>query len=104
MKKLIRILLVLVLALGMCSFASAEGSKYYGGYDDTIDATIVVYQRSSQGDASNIWWWDFCREYFGINFTVTQSSDSTTLKSTMFASGDMVDVFYQFFMSSGLVV
>ncbi len=104
MKKLISLLLVLVLALGMCSFASAEGSKYYGGYDDTIDATIVVYQRSSQGDAANIWWWDFCREYFGIDFTVTQSSDSTTLKSTMFASGDMVDVFYQFFMSSSLVV
>jgi len=104
MKKLVSLLLVLVLALSVCSFASAEGSKYYGGYDDTIDATIVVYQRSSQGDAANIWWWDFCREYFGINFDVTQSSDSTTLKSTMFASGDMVDVFYQFFMSSGLVV
>ncbi len=106
MKKLLSILLVLVLVLSACSFAYAEESagKYYGGYDDTIDATIVVYQRSNQGDAADIWWWDFCREYFGINFDVTQSSDSTTLKSTMFASGDMVDVFYQFFMSSSLVV
>jgi len=104
MKKLLSLLLVLVLALGVCSFASAEGGKYYGGYDDTISATIAVYQRSSQGDAANIWWWDFCREYFGIDFTVTQSNDSTTTKSTMFASGDMVDVFYQFFMSSSLVV
>ena len=71
---------------------------------DTIKATIAVYQRSSQGDAADIWWWDFCRDYFGIDFEVIQSNDSGTTKSMMFASGDMVDVFYQFFMSSGLVV
>ena len=106
MKKLVSLVIALALALSLCSFAAADGAegKYYGGYDDMIDATIAVYQRSSQGDAANIWWWDFCREYFGINFTVTQSNDSSTTKSTMFASGDMVDVFYQFFMSSSLVV
>ena len=54
MKKLLSIILVLAFALSLCSFASAEG-KYYGGYDDMIDATIAVYQRSSQGDAANIW-------------------------------------------------
>lgn len=104
MKKLVCLLLALVLALGLASAATAEGSKYYGGYDDMIDATIAIYQRSSQGNADNIWWWDFCREYFGINFKVTQLTETGTYKSTAFASGDMPDVFYQLFMSSALVV
>lgn len=104
MKKLVCLLLALVLALGLFSVSTAEGSKYYGGYDDMIDATIAIYQRSSQGNADNIWWWDFCREYFGINFKVTQLTETGTYKSTAFASGDMPDVFYQLFMSSALVV
>ena len=101
MKKLLCMLLALVLMLGVCSMANAE---YYGGYDDMIDATIAIYQRSSQGDAENIWWWDFCREYFGINFTVTQLTETGTYKSTCFASGDMPDVFYQLFIDSATVV
>ena len=103
MKKLLCVLLALVLVLGVSSMASAEG-KYYGGYDDMIDATIAIYQRSSQGKAENIWWWDFCREYFGINFTVTQLTETGTYKSTCFASGDMPDVFYQLFIDSSTVV
>ena len=103
MKKLLCVLLALVLVLGVSSMASAEG-KYYGGYDDVIDATIAIYQRSSQGNAENIWWWDFCREYFGINFEVTQLTETGTYKSTCFASGDMPDVFYQLFIDSSTVV
>ena len=103
MKKLLCVVLALVMVLCMAS-ASAETKTYYGGYTDTIDATIAIYQRSSQGDAENIWWWDFCREYFGINFTVTQLTETGTFKSTAFASGDMPDVFYQLFIDSSTVV
>ncbi len=104
MKKLLFVLLALVMVLGLAS-GLAEGEKtYYGGYTDTIDATIAVYQRSSQGDAENIWWWDFCREYFGINFTVTQLTETGTYKSTAFASGDMPDVFYQLFLDTSTLV
>ena len=103
MKKLLCLVLALVVALGMMS-VMAEEKTYYGGYTDMIDATIAIYQRSSQGDAENIWWWDFCREYFGINFTVTQLTSTGEYKSTAFASGDMPDVFYQLFMGSSAVV
>jgi putative aldouronate transport system substrate-binding protein len=103
MKKLLCMLLALVMVLGFAS-AFAEGKTYYGGYTDMIDATVAIYQRSSQGDAENIWWWDFCREYFGINFTVTQLTSTGEYKSTAFASGDMPDVFYQLFLDSSSVV
>ena len=103
MKKLLCMLLALVMVLGLAS-GLAEGKTYYGGYTDMMDATIAIYQRSSQGDAENIWWWDFCREYFGINFTVTQLTSTGEYKSTAFASGDMPDVFYQLFLDSSSVV
>ena len=104
MKKLLCVLLVLVMVLGLAS-GLAEGEKeYYGGYTDTIDATIVVYQRTGQGDAENIWWWEFCRQYFGINFTVTQTTDGGTFRSTAFSTGDMPDVWYQLFLGSSVVV
>ena len=91
MKKLLSILLSLVLLSSLCA-AFAE--------EDVIDVSIVVYQRSNQGNADNIWWWDYCREQFGINFTVTQVTSASDYKSIAFASGDMPDVFYQMFMSS----
>ena len=72
----------------------------YGPYD----ATIAVYQRSNQGDAEDIWWWDFCREYFGLNFNVIQLTSTGDYKSTAFATGDMPDVFYQLFLDSSTVV
>lgn len=92
MKKLLSILLSLVLLSSLCA-AFAE--------EDVIDVSIVVYQRSNQGNADDIWWWDYCREQFGINFTVTQVTSASDYKSISFASGDMPDVFYQMFMSSG---
>ena len=91
MKKLLSILLSLVLLSSLCA-AFAE--------EDVIDVSIVVYQRSNQGNADDIWWWDYCREQFGINFTVTQVTSASDYKSIAFASGDMPDVFYQMFMSS----
>lgn len=48
MKKLLSILLSLVLLSSLCA-AFAE--------EDVIDVSIVVYQRSNQGNADNIWWW-----------------------------------------------
>lgn len=91
MKKLLSILLSLVLLSSLCA-AFAE--------EDVIDVSIVIYQRSNQGNADDIWWWDYCREQFGINFTVTQVTSASDYKSIAFASGDMPDVFYQMFMSS----
>ena len=44
MKKLLCVLLALVMVLGLAS-GIAEGEKeYYGGYTDTIDATIVEHR------------------------------------------------------------
>ena len=85
MKKLLSILLSLVLLSCLCA-AFAE--------EDVIDVSIVVYQRSNQGNADDIWWWDYCREQFGINFTVTQVTSASDYKSIAFASGDMPDMIY----------
>lgn len=103
MKKLLCTLLALALVLSLVP-AMAEGTEYYGGYTDTIESSIVVYQRSSQGAAEDIWWWDFCEAYFGIKFEVTQVTSASDYKSVAFASGDMPDVFYQMFMDSSSVV
>ena len=46
MKKLLSIVLVFVLALSVCSIAYAEGGKYFGGYDDAIDATVQTVLQS----------------------------------------------------------
>ena len=71
---------------------------------DWLEATIAVYKRSSQGDAADIWWWDFCREYFGINFTVTQLTSTGEYKAIAFATGNMPDVFYQLFLDRSTIV
>lgn len=81
-----------------------DGHKYYGGYDEPMDATIAVYQRTGQGSAADIWWWEFCRQYFGINFKVTQLTDTGNYKSVAFMSGDMPDVFYQLFLDTSTLV
>ena len=104
MRKTLALLLSLLMVIGLVGSAMAADSKYYGGYDDVIESTIVVYQRGNQGDAANIWWWDFCREYFGIDFKVTQVTSASDHKSVAFASGDMSDVFYQMFISSSQAV
>lgn len=104
MRKTLALLLSLLMVIGLVGSAMAADSKYYGGYDDMIESTIVVYQRGNQGDAANIWWWDFCREYFGIDFKVTQVTSASDHKSVAFASGDMSDVFYQMFISSSQAV
>ena len=57
MKKLVCLLLALVLALGLFSVSTAEGSKYYGGYDDMIDsisAPARVTQTTSGGGTSAV--------------------------------------------------
>jgi len=67
---------------------------------DMIQADIAVYKRSNQGDADDIWWWDFCREYFKIDFNVIQTTSASDYKSIAFMGGNMPDVFYQMFISS----
>lgn len=104
MKKTVAVLLSLLMVIGIAGMAQAQEHKYYGGYDDVIDASVVVYQRGNQGPAENIWWWDFCEAYFGIKFEVTQVTSASDFKSVAFASGDMPDVFYQMFMASSQVV
>ncbi len=103
MRKTLAILLTLIMVIGLAGVAQAE-SKYYGGYDDVIESTIVVYQRANQGPAEDIWWWDFTEAYFGIKFEVTQVTSASDFKAVAFASGDMPDVFYQMFISSSQVV
>ncbi len=71
---------------------------------DMIEADIVVYRRSYQGDAADIWWWDFCREYFKIDFTVTQTTSPSDYKSIAFMGGNMPDVFYQLYMGNSAQV
>lgn len=99
MKKLVSLLVVLCMLMGV-STAFATTKPFQNPVDaDMMDATIVVYMRSNQGVADDIWWWDFCREYFKINFTVTQTTSASDYKSIAFMGGDMPDVFYQLFMS-----
>ena len=99
MKKFLSLIVALVLCLGTVAFADPIITE--PAWDlDPIDAEIVVYMRSNQGVHEDIWWWDFCREYFKINFTVTQTTSASDYKSIAFMGGEMPDVFYQLFMSS----
>lgn len=98
MKKFLSLLVALVLCLGTVAFADPVITEPAWD-EEMIDAEIVVYMRSNQGVADDIWWWDFCREYFKINFTVTQTTSASDYKSIAFMGGEMPDVFYQLFMS-----
>ena len=99
MKKFLSLIVALVLCLGTVAFADPMITEP-AWEGDMIDAEIVVYMRSNQGVHEDIWWWDFCREYFKINFTVTQTTSASDYKSIAFMGGEMPDVFYQLFMSS----
>ncbi len=99
MKKFLSLIIALALCMSAVAFADPiiTAPAWEG---DMIDAEIVVYMRSNQGVHEDIWWWDFCREYFKINFTVTQTTSASDYKSIAFMGGEMPDVFYQLFMSA----
>lgn len=99
MKKFLSLVLALVLCLSTVAFAEPFITEP-AWEGDMVNADIVVYMRSSQGVWTDIWWWDFCREYFKIDFKVTQTTSASDYKSIAFMGGDMPDVFYQLFMSS----
>lgn len=99
MKKFLSLIVALVLCLGTVAFADPVITEP-AWEGDVIDAEVVVYMRSNQGVHEDIWWWDFCREYFKINFSVTQTTSASDYKSIAFMGGEMPDVFYQMFMSS----
>ena len=105
MKKFLSILLAvaLVLSLGAVAFAAPVITEP-AWEGDVLDARIAVYRRSNQGDWDNIWWWDFCREYFKINFTVDQVTDTGTYKSTAFMGNNMPAIFYQLFFNNNSLV
>lgn len=105
MKKFLSLLLAVALVLSMSVVAFADPIIDEPAWDvETLPAEVVVYLRSYQGEASNIWWWDFCREYFKIDFTVTQSTSPSDYKSIAFMGGEMPDLFYQFFFSNSAYV
>ncbi|MBQ2957667.1 MAG: extracellular solute-binding protein [Clostridia bacterium] len=99
MKKFLSLIVALVLCLSTVAFAAPMITEP-AWEGETIKSDIVVYMRSNQGVKEDIWWWDFCREYFKINFTVTQTTSASDYKSIAFMGGEMPDVFYQLFMSS----
>ncbi len=94
MKRFISVLLSIMMLISFASFAAAEEKEM-------IDVTVVVYQRSSQGNAEDIWFWDYAKEAFGINFIVTQVTSASDYKALTFVGGTMVDLYYQMFVSSG---
>ena len=99
MKKFLSLIVALVLCLSTVAMAAPVITEP-AWEGDTIKAEIVTYMRSNQGVAEDIWWWDFCREYFKIDFEVTQTTSASDYKSIAFMGGQMPDVFYQLFMSS----
>lgn len=103
MKKFLSLIVALVLCLSTVAFADPMITEP-AWEGDMIDAEIAVYMRSNQGVKEDIWWWDFCREYFKINFSVTQTASASDYKSIAFMGGEMPDVFYQLFMNSNAQV
>ncbi len=105
MKKFLSILLAVALVLSLGAVAFADPMITEPAWEgDVLKAETVVYLRSSQGKWEDIWWWDFCKDYFKIDFTVTQTTSPSDYKSIAFMGGSMPDVFYQLFFSNNALV
>ncbi len=105
MKKFLSILLAVALVLSLGAVAFADPIIDEPAWDvEVLPAEVVVYLRSNQGSWENIWWWDFCREYFKIDFKVTQSTSPSDYKAIAFMGGEMPDLFYQFFFGNSAYV
>ena len=68
--------------------------------NETQKMSIVVYQRSGQGKADDIWFWEYARQEMNIDFDVTQVTSSAEYKSTAFATDSLPDIWFQMFLTS----
>lgn len=68
--------------------------------NETQTMSIVVYQRSGQGKADDIWFWEYARQEMNIDFDVTQVTSASEYKSTAFATDSLPDIWFQMFLSS----
>ena len=60
--------------------------------NETQTMSIVVYQRSGQGKADDIWFWEYARQEMNIDFDVTQVTSASEYKSTAFATDSLPDI------------
>lgn len=103
MKRTLAILLVLVLCIGMAGFACADTPSYLNLESNGVnmpmvkesgDVTlnVVISQAATQGDAKDIWLWEYFRRVHNININVEQVQDADEYKNLAFASGDLPDI------------
>lgn len=59
---------------------------------ESVTLRVVVSQAATQADASEIWLWEYFRQYHNINFEIEQVMDATEYKNLAFASGDLPDI------------
>ncbi len=106
MKKWLSLFLACMMTLCLAASALAEVPEYLNvdlvsedgvwNYpmvkDKDITIRVVVSQASTQGNAEDIWYWEWIRQKLGVNIEVEQVQDRTEYKNIAFATGSLPDI------------
>ena len=105
-KAILLVSLLLTLSL-LASAAVAEMPEYLNleGYapivnGDAVHLTIAVPQSDIQGEAKDIWFWEYARQVMKIDFEVIQTASVDEYKQLVFASGDLPDILFSLGINS----
>lgn len=103
MKKTMSGILALAMCLALGASALAQAPDWLNLESDGVDAPmvnpgervtldVVIAQAATQGDAEDIWLWEYFRRFHNIDFRIEQVRDATEYKNLAFASGDLPDI------------
>ena len=103
MKKTLTLILALMLSLTLATGALAQAPDWLNLESNGVNAPmvndgekvtldVVISQTATQGNAEDIWLWEYFRKYHNIDFNIEQVRDATEYKNLAFASGDLPDI------------
>lgn len=94
MKKIVSLVLVVLMAIGCISFATADEDTSLYLSDETVEFTLLMRGDANVITQDDFWFFDFCEKFLNVKFDV-QAVDSSVFKeklATMMAGGDMPDM------------
>lgn len=62
------------------------------GHEKDVRLSVAVRQTSLQGNAEDIWFWEYAKQRLGLNIDVTQVQNPSEYLNLTLASGDMPDI------------
>lgn len=91
--------LLLVLLVPTASFAAelpdylnAPGTIPFVKEGEDVTLKIAVFQNNQQGDAEDIWFWQWLEQKYGVKTEIQQYSNRNEYKNLAFATGDLPDI------------